>query len=192
MQADEVLERWRAVPRLVFLDSCTMQWLHRYGGFVWEDEALDANDHIKRQADGQAELAALSAIMAVGTRGALEFAVSHNTLGEVRDAGDRHYLQWAYDVADYWEAVVEESGWNLSAPERDELAKQLDSPSYGYLGAGDRALLTDAVQFGCDAFLTVEKKLARNAHHLQSTLGLRVLRPSSLWDILKPWAALYH
>jgi hypothetical protein len=66
------------------------------------------------------------------------------------------------------------------------------SVAYGYLGQGDRALLADAIAFGCDAFLTVEKKLARNAHHLEKTLGLRVLRPGELWIILQPWAALYR
>jgi hypothetical protein len=39
-RADEVVERWRAVPRIVFLDSCRLQWLHDYGGFVWEDEPV--------------------------------------------------------------------------------------------------------------------------------------------------------
>ena len=191
MQVDEVVKRWQAVPRLVFLDSCTMQWLHRYGGFVWEDEALNANDRITRQADGPTELAALAAVVAVSSQGALEFAVSRNSLAEIRDAGDHTYLQWAFDVADYWNTVVQENGLELSTLERSELAKQLDSQSYGYLGAGDRALLADAVQFGCDAFLTVEKKLVRNADHLQRTLDLRIMRPGQLWEILRPWAALY-
>jgi hypothetical protein len=29
---DEVVEPWRAVPRIVFVESCTLQWLHDYGG----------------------------------------------------------------------------------------------------------------------------------------------------------------
>jgi hypothetical protein len=189
---DEVVERWRAGPRIVFLDSCTLQWIHDYGGFVWEDEPLAATDRLNRQGDGPSELAALSAVMAVGIRGALEFAVSPNSLSEVRKSGRRGYLQWRYDVADYWNTVVEEGGWALSSPQRHQVEQRLSSMAYGYLGQGDRALLADAIAFGCDVFLTVEKKLARNAHHLEKTLGLRVLRPGELWTILQPWAALYR
>jgi hypothetical protein len=69
---EDVVERWRAVPRIVFLDSCTLQWLHDYGGFVWDGEPLDATERLNRQGDGPSELAALRAVITVGTRGALE------------------------------------------------------------------------------------------------------------------------
>jgi hypothetical protein len=43
-----------------------------------------------------------------------------------------------------------------------------------------------------DAFLTMERKLARNAGHLAAGLGIRVLRPPDFWALLQPWAALYR
>jgi hypothetical protein len=186
-----VVTRWRSVPRLVFLDSCTMQWLHRYGGLIWEGESLAANDRLHNQDDGPAELDALCNVIAVGTRGATNFAISPASLAEIGRAGVPGYLQWAYDVASYWQEVVEAGDLDVSSPARREHAARLDGPTFGYLGSGDRALVRDAVEFGCDAFLTVEKRLAKNARHVESELGLRILRPTSLWALLQPWARLY-
>jgi len=55
------------------------------------------------------------------------------------------------------------------------LGANLDGNSFGYLGAGDRALIKDAVLLDCDAFLTMEKRLPKNAGHIKRELGLRVL-----------------
>jgi hypothetical protein len=101
------------------------------------------------------------------------------------------YSQWAHDVADYWQTAVEEGEIDVSSAVRRERAARVDGPSFGYLGAGDRALVRDAVEFGCDAFLTVEKRLAKNTRHVESELGLRILRPTNLWALLQPWARLY-
>jgi hypothetical protein len=52
--------------------------------------------------------------------------------------------------------------------------------------------LRDAIELECDAFLTMEKKLARQAEHLRAELEIRVLRPPDYWALLEPWAALYR
>jgi hypothetical protein len=49
----------------------------------------------------------------------------------------------------------------------------------------------DALALECDAFLTMEKKLAKNAAHIGTQLGLKILRPD-YWALLRPWAALYR
>ena len=38
----------------------------------------------------------------------------------------------------------------------------------------------------------MENKLPKNADHLQQTLGIRVLSPIEMLEILKPWAALFR
>jgi hypothetical protein len=98
-------------------------------------------------------------------------------------------LQWAYDVLDHWLACLEES----ETPHGDPKAlAAIDTPSYNYLGQGDRLLLRDALALECDAFLTMENKLPKCGPHLRETLGIRVLGPIEFWDILKPWAALFY
>ncbi|MBS0642108.1 MAG: hypothetical protein JSS43_19755, partial [Proteobacteria bacterium] len=72
------------------------------------------------------------------------------------------------------------------------LAARLDEPKFGYLGAKDRLLLCHAVTLRCEAFLTVERRLPRNADHVERELGIRILTPITHWQMLRPWAALWR
>ena len=38
----------------------------------------------------------------------------------------------------------------------------------------------------------MEKKLTKNAAHIEAQLGLRILRPPDYWALLRPWGALYR
>jgi hypothetical protein len=44
----------------------------------------------------------------------------------------------------------------------------------------------------CEAFLTVERRLPRNAGHIERELGIRILTPITHWEMLEPWAALWR
>jgi hypothetical protein len=127
-------------------------------------------------------------IFFVNQRAGFEFALSENSLLEVSGKRDAWYLQWAYDVLDHWLACLEEAE---DLPDKSGLAAKLDGKSFGYLGAGGRALIKDAVLLGCDAFLTMEQRLPKNAPHIQRGLGLQILTPAQYWNSLRPWAALY-
>jgi hypothetical protein len=135
------------------------------------------------------KLEALRNIMAIAERAPFQFALSANSFNEVQRKDDGQYLQWAFDVLDHWLACLAESE---EQPDRSEVANIFDSLSYNYLGAGDRALLRDAVMLGCDTFLTMENKLPKNAAHIFRTVGIRVFTPIEFWDILRPWAALFR
>jgi hypothetical protein len=177
------------IPQRIFLDSSVLQALQSYGGFIYENEALDSGDHIHQDPAGVDKLEALRSIMQVAERAPFEFALSDNSFLEVTQRGDPRYLQWAYDVLDHWLVCIEES----RSPTGDaKIAALIDSESYNYLGAGDRALIKDALLLGCDSFLTMENKLPRNADHIRRTLGLRVLSPLDMWELLRPWAALFR
>ena len=58
---------------------------------------------------------------------------------------------------------------------------------FGNISAKGRCLLQDALDVGCDAFLTMERRLPTQAPFIERATGLRVMRPS----LLAPWAALY-
>src|SRR5258706_1220193 len=75
--------------------------------------------------------------------------------------------------------------------ESQALAERLAEPRFGYLSEKDRRLLADAVALRCEAFLTMERRLPRNAAHLARELGLAVLTPVGHWEMLCPWAALW-
>lgn len=180
------LPSFEDLPQRVFLDSSTLQAMHGYGGFLYENGSLSAADPIHRDPRGASKLEALRSIMQVAERAPFEFALSEHSLVEVGAAGDRRYLQWAYDVLDYWLA--------FEAPELNIPAAQsvFCAPSFGYLSSGDRALLEDALALNCQAFLTMENRLPKNAMHIQARTGLRVLSPIEMWELLRPWARLFR
>ena len=186
---DGPLRAFASLPGRVFLDSSVLQTLHEYGGDVYENEPLSPSDRIMSVTHGVENLDALRHIFRVNERAHFEFALSDNSLCEVQQRGDRRYLQWAYDVLDYWMICLAEAGG--PSEQTVELASVLDSPRFNYLSRRDRALIRDAVFLGCEAFLTMEEKLPKNRVHLQRELGLDILRPMDYWALLKPWAALW-
>jgi hypothetical protein len=40
--------------------------------------------------------------------------------------------------------------------------------------------------------MTVERRLPRNAAHIERELGIVVLTPIIHWNMLRPWAALWR
>ena len=67
-----------------------------------------------------------------------------------------------------------------------ERVRLLHSSRFGYLSRKDAALVRDAVLLESDTFLSLDRKLARNAVHISRELGLEVLRPPELWQVLRP------
>lgn len=184
-----VSSKFEDIPRRIFLDSSTLQALQTYGGYLYENEPLSPEDSIQGDPRGVVKLEALRFIMQVAERAPFQFALSKSSFIEVQRRGDAGYLQWAYDVLDHWLACLAES----EEPRGDSLAlTAIDSPSFNYLGVGDRALIKDAIALECDAFLTMENKLPKAAAHIQRTLGIRVMSPLEMWDILRPWAGLFR
>ena len=76
--------------------------------------------------------------------------------------------------------------------ESEALAARLDEPKFGYLSEKDGRLLRQAIILRCEAFLTVERRLPRNAAHIKRELGISILTPITLWGMLQPWAALWR
>ena len=97
-------------------------------------------------------------------------------------------MQWLWDIADHSDVCLEGSG---PTAESESLAARLDEPKFGYLSEKDRKLLRHAIVLRCEAFLTVERRLPRNAEDVQSELRIRILTPIMHWQMLEPWAALW-
>lgn len=132
---------------------------------------------------------ALRWIMQIDQRASFEFALSETSFEEVDRKADRGYLQWAFDVLDHWISCLEVAG-ELN-PDAKAVAA-IESSAMNYLSAGDRALLKDAILLECDAFLTMENKLPKATPHIYQMTGVRVFSPLEMWDILRPWAAVFY
>lgn len=99
------------------------------------------------------------------------------------------HMRWLRDIADHSDACLEDDG---PTAESEILADRLGELKFEYLVDKDRLLLRHAVLLRCEAFLTVERRLPRNAAHVARELGIRILTPVMHREILKPWAALWR
>lgn len=184
-----IWEEFSSLPGRIFLDSSTLQAIYDYGGAVFENEPIPPDDRLHAVPQGAEKVEALRNIFLVNERAHFQFALSDHSFREVGASERPGYLRYALDVLDHW-LICQEESESPSERARD-LAARLDSGSFGYLGAGDRQLIRDAVAFECDAFLTMERRLPKNAPHIQRELGLLVLSPLDYWKMLQPWAALF-
>lgn len=96
-------------------------------------------------------------------------------------------MQWLWDIADHSAICLEGDG---PTTESEAFAARLDETKFGYLSEKGRLLLRHAIVLRCEAFLTVEHRLPRNASHIERELGIRILAPITHWEMLKPWTAL--
>ncbi len=184
--ADDPLE---SLPRRIFLDSCTAQTLRDYGGYIYEAEPVPDTDRIHHVPDGIANIEALRDIFLVDARARFEWIVSRGSMREAHDKGDRGHMQWLWDIADHTEICLEGRG---PTTESEALSARLDESKFGYLSEKDRLLLREAIILRCEAFLTMERRLPRNATHIERELGIRILTPILHWEMLRPWAALWR
>jgi hypothetical protein len=180
---------FESLPRRIFLDSCTAQTLRDYGDYIYEAEPIPSSDRIHRVTDGIANIEALRDIFLINERAQFEWIVSHSSMQEAHDKDDPGHMQWLWDIADHSGICLEGDG---PTAESKMLAARLDEAKFGYLSEKDRRLLRDAVFLRCEAFLTVERRLPRNAAHIEREIGLRILTPIMHWEMLRPWAALWR
>lgn len=139
--------------------------------------------------DGLANVEALRDIFLINERAQFEWIVSRGSLLEARDKRDPGHMRWLYDIADHSEVCLEGDGPTVDS---EILATELDGQKFGYLSEKDRLLLRHAIILRCDAFLTVERRLPRNAAHIERELGICVMTPIVYWEKTRPWAALWR
>jgi hypothetical protein len=178
---DDPVAVFAALPRRIYLDTSTLQTLFDYGELIWENQEPVLSSRAGRVQGFTDELEALRLIFQVNERAMFEFVVTAASLREVQGKNDPRYTQWVYDVLDTW--LIQSSGYQPPSSER---------PRIGTVSVKDWALLSDALDNACDAWLTMETKLTTQAATIEKVTGLRVMRPSTFWELLAPWAALYR
>lgn len=188
MHSTRITRAFETLPRRIFLDSCAAQTLRDYGGFIYEGEPLDETDRIHQVTNGVANLEALAAIFQLTERAHFEWIVSAGSLEEAADKCDAGHLRWLWDVADHSNVCLDAE--NPKA-ESAAMAARLEEPRFGYLSVKDKRLLGEAIALGCEAFLTMERRLPQNAKHIKRELGIEIITPVLQWDMLRPWAALW-
>ncbi len=121
----------------------------------------------------------------VNERAMFEFVVTEASLREVVNRTYPGYTQWVYDVLDTW----------LIRSEREQPptpGRTFDDRRFGMISVKDRQLLQEALDWRCDAFMTMERRLPTAAAFIERETGLRLMRPTTYWDLLSPFARLYY
>jgi hypothetical protein len=178
---DDPVTVFAALPIRIYLDTSTLQALFDYGGLIWENEAPVLSSRAGRVQGFTDELEALRLTFQVNERAMFEFVVTAASLREVESKNDPRYTQWVYDVHDTW--LIQSAGYPPRSSER---------PRIGSVSVKDWALLSDALDNACDAFLTMEVKLTTQADTIEKVTGLRIMRPTAFYKLLSPWAALFY
>ena len=191
-----------APPTLIFFDTNVVQNLHSFGEFIY-DNFLDPMMDSKMSALGSRfrdDMFALADFMALGRRGGWPIAVSPGILGELRaiPRPDKRFAltAWANELEQYSAQLREARGAAgescYSGVERFTVAQRrwLSGRLEILPQESDRQLIIDALEYGCDVFLTMDYKTIWRYRDDVNRFGLRVMRPVELLEHIAPWAGL--
>lgn len=181
VDADETVATFASLPTRTYLDTSVLQQLFDFGGLLWEDEPFDPTPRASKVSTLQDDLEALRRIFEVNDRAHFEFVVTAASLAEVQGRGDPRYTQWVRDVEDTW--LIQSEGADYQRQLRQRL---------GSVSVTDWALIADALDTACDAFLTMDRPLASQAPVIERKTDLKVLTPPRYWTLLERWAALWQ
>jgi hypothetical protein len=182
---DDPVSAWLSLPRRIYLDTSTLQKLFDYGGVVFEGEPFEPVGRATRVKGLSDELDALRMIFLVNERAMFGFVVTEASLREVEGRDEPRYTQWVYDVLDTW--LIQSASEESPVP-----GTTFEDRRFGMISVKDRRLLQEALDWRCDAFLTMERRLPTAAAFIEHETGLRVMRPTTYWGLLDPWANLYY
>lgn len=168
----------------IFLDTCTLQFIYDYGGYIFENERTWIDETIGEYPNGERNLEALHDILQVNSAGgpSFSFVLSDSSIEEIKNRQEPGYTNYAYEVLDSWQITVAELGDEAFSGAGSQWAEKLQQEQFQYLSNEDRKLVADALHLECDIFLTAEEKLPTHADHLNRELPIEVLRPYEFWE----------
>ena len=179
------VQAWLSLQRRIYLDTSTLQMLYDFGGEIFEGEPFEPVGRLARVQGLADEIEALRMIFMINERAKFEFVVTEANLSEVVNRTEASYTRWVYAVRDTW--LIQTEGEDPPTP-----GKTFADRSFGMISGKDRHLLQDALDWRCDAFMTMERRLPTAAGFIERETGLRVLRPTTYWGLLRPFAPLYY
>ena len=191
------------LPKLIFLDTNIVQNLCSFGEFIF-DRVSTPDLEKKLSTLGPrvtADIYALANFMGLGVRAGWPLAVSPGTQREFRaiqDPNKRDALTaWEQRLADYFaenfdqsQGETEGSSYSettcFTSLQRSRMADLLKA----FPDKQDQQLFIDAVERGCDVFLTMDYKTIWQHRDKVKQFRLHVMRPVGLLEYVRPWAGL--
>ena len=173
---------------LTFLDTNVVQNLQTFGEFIYggnlslQDERKLSNPRIR------ADIFALHRIATMGRRSGWPLAVSNTNAAELRAIKDpskrRKCVSWWGELAEYFGEQYRKwppTELGSSYSELVHFTYIQRSKLYEYLSVlpdeADRVLVVDALELGCNVFLTMDYKTIWEHREAVRKLGIHVMRP---------------
>jgi hypothetical protein len=184
-EPDDPVGAWLSLPRRIYLDTSTLQKLYDFGAEIFEGEPFEPGGRAARVQGLADEIAALQMIVMVNERAMFEFVVTEASLREVVNRTRPGYTQWVYDVLGTW--LIQSENEEQPTP-----GTTFEDRRFGMISAKDRRLLQEALDWRCDGFMTIERRLPTAAAFIERQTGLRVMRPTTYCALLSRFARLYY
>ena len=172
---------------LSFLDTNVVQNLHTFGEFVFDGYLSPGHKArlsgkcscVKARPCVRQDVYALRELANLGRNGAWPLAVSASVAIELDNEPDSNKrsgrLGWYSELAEYF---------NAHCSEGTQLIRFTDLQrkwAYEYLAVlpdeEDRILIVDALELGCDVFLTMDYRTVLAYREMVGKLGISVMRP---------------
>ena len=190
-------------PKLIFLDTNIVQNLHTFGEFIYDrvhtpELAKRLSTLGPRVTD---DIYALADFMALGVRVGWPLAVSPGTQKEImaiQEPNKRYALTaWGQRLDNYFAENFDQSQdepegssysdmMHFTSLQRSRMADLLKA----FPDEQDQQLFIDAVERGCDIFLTMDYRTIWQHRDKVKRFGLHVMRPAELLEYVRPWAGL--
>lgn len=185
MSDDAGNRAWLELPRRIYLDTSALQSIHDFGEEIFEGEPFAPVGRDARVEGLAAELDALQKILLVNQRAMFEFVVTAASLREVQARNRPQFTQWVYDVIDT--LLIQSGGQDPPTP-----GSTFTKHRFGMISQKDRRLLQEALDWKCQAFVTMERRLPTATEFIERETRLQVMRPTTYWSLLSAWARLYY
>jgi hypothetical protein len=179
------------LPRRIFLDTNVVNFIVDYDDYIFENEEITAR---LSDADRQ-DVEALQLFFRTGERAHWEMVVSDLTYSELMATPDerrrRVLVRWFGMVWEHWRVCFDEDG-TLDDDHASDLQRKLEGSGLlaTFRDKNDRALIAHAIAYGCDAFMTRDRRSILRCVGHAIDLPLEFLTPSDWGRRLRPYAGL--
>jgi len=166
------------LPRRIFFDTNVIQEILKYR--IFEEELVSFKrrlngNHSKKEED----INALRFIFLANIRGSFQFIISWRVVEELSQSQRYDLINWGFEFLDYSNNFYEYEDKGIRYMFGLSLLKEKD-----------RKLVVDAINMKCDVFLTMDYKTIWK--HRKKIAKIKILRPIELWDIFRPYFALFY
>ena len=168
-----------------FLDTNIIWYIDWLGPLIFDgdDSVLDSETFTKASTRQQREWMALVEITRWAQHVNPIFVISPTVVGELpqdRQAFGWEFYEWSREADEYCQHVPpNDADYRLLAalPDHELTSDMPDS--------NDRRLVSEAIFYACDSFLTMDQRtIWRHRRKLRHKLGIRVLRPSEMFNLI--------